>query len=555
MQTLMMTSLRNSVLYFVCTVKRLVFLNSVLERKQKFLLCLWLVAPVAWAATITIPGTPMTIILFDTQGGRHQIIYNGVRQVYPNNSTSGDSGITLFFNGTSYGFSGNATGGTVGANVFTVTSQSALLGSGTAADPWRVDTFLSAGATVTIKQTVYYVNSDTFATFRWDVLSTTAYTGVKLLHGADILNNAQDNGYGAFNTACKSVSVGSPQTGTNFYQEFIPITSAAAYQETTYSALWTAMKAGSFNSTVNTTWHDAAMGLQWNFDLQAGVTKTILQKWNFGTSACSSSNTLPSYLRPELSISKTSSQLGPQVGDTLTYTITVTNSGTFAATGVSVTDTFPSSFLSFVSSTGCVSGGLLSGSTITCGLTDLAVGGSTSFTVRASVLDLGVAGDDDDLGRVIANSVSVLANEPENNTGNNSSSVNVTISKLKLAKEIRNVTSGGSFTTAVTGKPGEILEYRITYSRTGSAAFDIFLNDTVPANTTLEPDVYATTKEITLRCPNGTDVFLETGVTSTVAVDVAAQCVLNTALDAGATLHEALLNGETGYVLFRARIQ
>jgi uncharacterized repeat protein (TIGR01451 family) len=285
------------------------------------------------------------------------------------------------------------------------------------------------------------------------------------------------------------------------------------------------------------------------------VTKTVLQKWSFGSTACSSTNTLPSYLRPELSISKTSSQLGPQVGDTVTYTITVTNSGTFAATGINVTDTFPSSFLSFVSSTGCVSGGLLSGSTLTCGLADLAAGGSASFTVRASVLDLGVVGDDDDLGRVIANSVSVLANEPENNTGNNSSSVNITVSKLKLSKEIRNVTSGGSFTTAVTGKPGEILEYRITYSRTGSAAFNIFLNDTVPANTTLEPNVYATATEVTLRCPNGTDVFLETGVTSTVAVDVAAQCVLSTALDAGATLREALLNGETGYVLFRARIQ
>ncbi len=510
-----------------------------------------------FAATTTITGSPMTIILFDTQGGRHQIIYNGFRQVYPNNNTSGDSGITLFFGSTSYGFTGTSTGGTVGTNIFTVTSQSALLGSGTVANPWRVETVLTAGATMTVKQTVYYVNGDNYATFRWDVLSTTAYTGVKLFHGTDVFNNGQDYGYGAFNNACGSMSVGSPQTGTNFYQEFIPITAApvSAYQEATFGTIWTAMRAGAFNNTVDISWHDAAMGLQWNFDLQANVTKTVVQKWSFGSSVCSSTTTLPPYLRPELTISKTSSQLGPQVGDTVTYTITVTNSGNFAATGVSVTDTFPSSFLNFVSSTGCATGGLLSGSTITCGLNDLAVGANASFTLQATVRDLGVTGDDDDLGRVIANSVSVTANEPENNTGNNSSNINITISKLRLSKEVRNVTTGGNFATSASGKPGELLEYRVTYLRTGSAAFDVLLNDVVPANTVLEQNVYAVTNEITLRCPNGTDVFIETGTLTTIAIDLAAQCVLNTALDSSATLREALLGGDTGYFLFRARIQ
>src|SRR5205823_8238666 len=76
---------------------------------------LGLSAPAA-AATTTIAGTPLTMILLDTQGGRHQIKWNGTRQVYPDNDLNGDSGISFFFNGTSYGFSGNATGGLVGAN-------------------------------------------------------------------------------------------------------------------------------------------------------------------------------------------------------------------------------------------------------------------------------------------------------------------------------------------------------------------------------------------------------------------------------------------------------
>ncbi|TMA51140.1 MAG: hypothetical protein E6J75_18970, partial [Deltaproteobacteria bacterium] len=46
------------------------------------LLCLTalLTLPVAAAAsTTTIAGVPMTLILLDTQGGRHQIKWNGTR--------------------------------------------------------------------------------------------------------------------------------------------------------------------------------------------------------------------------------------------------------------------------------------------------------------------------------------------------------------------------------------------------------------------------------------------------------------------------------------------
>ena len=149
---------------------------------------LGLSAPAA-AATTTIAGTPLTMILLDTQGGRHQIKWNGTRQVYPSNSDlNGDSGISFFFNGTSYGFSGNATGGLVGANQLGISSQSALLGSGTAADPWHVVTTFTTDGTVTITQTVYYVNGDNYATFKWSFASTANYNNVKLLHGVDALH-------------------------------------------------------------------------------------------------------------------------------------------------------------------------------------------------------------------------------------------------------------------------------------------------------------------------------------------------------------------------------
>ena len=267
------------------------------------LLCLTalLTLPVAAAAsTTTIAGVPMTLILLDTQGGRHQIKWNGTREIYPNNDLNGDSGVTLFFNGTSYGFSGNATTGVVGANPLGVSSQSALLGSGTAADPWRVVTTLTSDGTVTITQTVYYVNGDNYATFKWSFTSTANYNGVKFFHGLDAFLQLQDNGYGAHNAGCNGISVSAPQVGPNFFAEFIPITAPTAYRETLYNTGWSAMRTGSLDNTVNTAWHDAWMGFEWDFNLTAGGYQAIYQKVAFGGSACSASNAASPYLFPTI---------------------------------------------------------------------------------------------------------------------------------------------------------------------------------------------------------------------------------------------------------------
>src|SRR5437764_1945 len=190
----------------------------------------------ATGSTTTIPGAPMTLILLDTQGGRHQIKWNGTREVYPNNDLNGDSGNTLFFNGTSYGFSGSATTGTVGANVFVISSQSALLGSGT------------------------------------------------------------------------------------------------------------------LNDTVNTAWHDAWLGFEWDFNLAAGGYESIFQKVAFGGSACSASSAPPPYLVPSIASAAAASP-NPALGTTtdlsvlgaddggeanLTYTWAVTagpSGATFSANG------------------------------------------------------------------------------------------------------------------------------------------------------------------------------------------------------------------------------
>ncbi|MBI5756212.1 MAG: SBBP repeat-containing protein, partial [Nitrospirae bacterium] len=111
----------------------------------------------------------------------------------------------------------------------------------------------------------------------------------------------------------------------------------------------------------------------------------------------------------DLSITKTDSpDPVPQVGDNVTYTITVTNNGPSTATGVTVTDTLDS--LTYVSA--LPSQGICSGTTtVTCNLDTLAYGSIATITI--------VAGTNPPAG-MIGNTASVTANETDPDTTNNS---------------------------------------------------------------------------------------------------------------------------------------
>jgi uncharacterized repeat protein (TIGR01451 family) len=58
-------------------------------------------------------------------------------------------------------------------------------------------------------------------------------------------------------------------------------------------------------------------------------------------------------------------------------------------------------------------------------------------------------------------------------------------SALELRKEVRNVTTGGSFGSNNLAKPGDVLEYRITFTNNAAAPIsDLAINDTTPAYST-----------------------------------------------------------------------
>jgi hypothetical protein len=245
----------------------------------------WLVSGPALAATTTIPGTPVSITLYDTTGGRHQVAYNGVNQVY--GGTTPDSGITVNVGGVRYGFTGAATNGIVGTVNLGITSQSALLGSGTGASPWQVVTNFTAGPLTTVTQTVSYVNGQNFLLFNWDITSTVAQTGVNLFHGADMFTFNSDSSLSGNASACNSVYSYNTNAGVSLYQEFVGLTPPSAFQGSSYNTIWSTMKSGTLNNTTNSTVLDNGIALQWNFDLTANTTKTVQQKWAFGSSPCS----------------------------------------------------------------------------------------------------------------------------------------------------------------------------------------------------------------------------------------------------------------------------
>jgi hypothetical protein len=247
----------------------------------------WLISSPALAATSTIPGSPISITLFDTNGGLHQVAYNGVNQVYQGNATTPDSGITINLGGTRYGFTGAATNGIVGNQNLGITSQSALLGSGTGPSPWQVVTNFTAGANTTVKQTVSYVNGQNFLLFNWDITSTVNQAGVNFFHGADMFTFNNDNSLSGYSSVCNSIHSYNTVGGVSLYQEFVGLTAPSAYQGSSYNTIWSTMKSGTLNNTNNSTVIDNGIALQWNVDLTANVTKTIQQKWAFGSSPCS----------------------------------------------------------------------------------------------------------------------------------------------------------------------------------------------------------------------------------------------------------------------------
>jgi uncharacterized repeat protein (TIGR01451 family)/gliding motility-associated-like protein len=193
-----------------------------------------------------------------------------------------------------------------------------------------------------------------------------------------------------------------------------------------YSYVSSSTSTGSYNATSGQ-WSIGNLGLGQTVSLS--VTATVLSSGNYSNTATvsgnesdpdtsnNSSTVTPTVVTPQqsdLSVLKSVSNSSPKVGETITFTIKVTNNGPSAATGVKVTDLLPSGY-SYVSSTTAT--GSYNVSTGIWSIGTLSVGSSVSLSVTVKVLSSGS----------YSNTATVSGNEGDPDTGNNTSTVTPTV--------------------------------------------------------------------------------------------------------------------------------
>jgi uncharacterized repeat protein (TIGR01451 family) len=227
---------------------------------------------------------------------------------------------------------------------FSPVSQSAVLGSGTSPDPYRMVTVVDLGTTnLRITETDSYVVGE--ETYRTDVeiANSGAVDQSFLLYRAgDCFLQNSDLGFGDVESATGAVACragvddgsGNIVPGTRIEQWF-PLSAGSSYMEAGYSDVWA--RIGSQQPFPNTcecaVYIDNGAGLSWAGTVVAGGTATYSHLTVFSPLG-----------RVPLSTTKTADQATAQPGAADGYTITVANPNTSSVTLDSITDTLPVGF-------------------------------------------------------------------------------------------------------------------------------------------------------------------------------------------------------------------
>lgn len=241
--------------------------------------------PMTPVTKATIPGDPLTIHAASDLS--IQVVYKGRGgQVYPPGAVLADSGgfawIMPPLGATNavpqvYGPEFvKHTGGSKATPVlpWSPVSPPSLTGSGTASDPWWVNTVVQ-GQAVRVYQWVRYVNGDECFTVSY-IVNNLINTDdpITFFQAADLYVDGDDNAYGFYDPA--SGAVGGWNKAMDFLEYLVPLTSANGlpmpaadhYQEAHYSTIWSNIADGvtGFNDTIRAypDWHDSGCGLQWD---------------------------------------------------------------------------------------------------------------------------------------------------------------------------------------------------------------------------------------------------------------------------------------------------
>jgi uncharacterized repeat protein (TIGR01451 family) len=243
---------------------------------------------------------------------------------------------------------------------FTPVSQSAVTGTGTSADPFRIVTVVDLGATgLRITETDSYVAHQ--ESYRTDVQITNAGASgrdVILYRSGDCFLQSSDVGYGRVDTATGAVACTTGTAPTARIEQWFPISSGSHYYEAYYKDVWARIGAQqAFPDTCRCAEQiDNGAGLSWGITVPAGGSVTLSHLTTFS----------PFGATP-LSTAKTADKPSVGAGAADAYTITVSNTNPGPVTLTSITDTLPAGFTYTAGSTtgATTSNPTISGQTLT----------------------------------------------------------------------------------------------------------------------------------------------------------------------------------------------
>jgi uncharacterized repeat protein (TIGR01451 family) len=268
-------------------------------------------------------------------------------ELYPPDVRPGDCGTFLVESSsdTLYAPDFNNHGGTATESLgeytsFTTVSQTAVTGSGTASDPYKVVT-VATGGNYTLTQTDTYVVGQESYTTTVSVKNNGASSHALILYRAgDCFLGGSDFGTGS--TSNGAIACVQPESGR--IEEWVPITGGSAYIETFYDTLWATI--GSHAAFTNEcddcggSTEDNSAGLSWSFTLAAGASQSFSQVTTFS----------PTGNQP-LVTTKTADESVVAPGAQDGYTITITNPNQQDVTLDTITDTLPDGFTYVAGST------------------------------------------------------------------------------------------------------------------------------------------------------------------------------------------------------------
>ncbi len=180
------------------------------------------------------------------------------------------------------------------------------------------------------------------------------------------------------------------------------------------------------------------------------------------------------------------------LGDTMIYTVTLKNTSYFTVPTAAMTDPYPStiSVLSSPAPSCSVSGGGSCTATlnpsaspspdVVASVTNLAAGATATMTFEGSPS----ASASGTVSNTANSSVPFDPNEYGGSTAA-TNTINTTITASEFAKQVANITEGLAPGTSLIGKPGDVVEYTLTFTnRRGFSLASFQINDPVPTGTT-----------------------------------------------------------------------